>query len=628
MKRIYAFIIITCIANNYLFAQQTAGNAQVAPASKYLKPFKFHVTKPLRDFPEAKPMTKTEKQEAIERMQEEYYKNRPKPKARHDREEIDPVRQSVMGNVIPDTPLVNFQTSPLQAGFCPPDPDGAVGMNRYVEVDNCDMAVYDKSGHVIMAPRQIGWIWDSNNLGDPVVLYDKFADRWFVSQLEFNWTTLDVAVSVTNDPTGAYYVWYYNMGYLPDYPKYSIWPDGYYCTYQNFTTAESVLVLERNRMLQGDANAGLIMDSIPGFNRYKGNNIIALSPKALDCDGVMPPYGTPNFLFYYDNINSGGPADQIIIWKMATDTTNKTLVITKYDSLTPATFDADFSTCGGFRANIPQPGLGKSLDALDGPFNFRVPYMRFTGYGSIVLSNTVNLGNCISGIRWYELHLNDTTLKWSIYQQGTYAPNDGICRWNASICMNDNGNIALAYSVSDSISVYPGLRYTGRLSGDPLGQMTFAEETAIAGRSAQTNSGRWGDYSCTNVDPADGTTFWHTNEYMGDSGIQKTRVFAFQLKEQNSGVNAISQNPYTSINAYQSGNMLNVKATNILNNERVDIGLFDMNGKQLSSVWLSPAMGMVQTKIDVGNLAAATYILRVGNVNFQTVKKIVLNVGK
>jgi len=34
------------------------------------------------------------------------------------------------------------------------------------------------------------------------------------------------------------------------------------------------------------------------------------------------------------------------------------------------------------------------------------------------------------------------------------------------------------------------------------------------GGGAQTDTrGRWGDYTMTTIDPADGISFWHTNEY-------------------------------------------------------------------------------------------------------------------
>ena len=79
-----------------------------------------------------------------------------------------------------------------------------------------------------------------------------------------------------------------------------------------------------------------------------------------------------------------------------------------------------------------------------------------------------------------------------IHQQGTYAPGDGVHRWMGSAAADKNGNIALGYSVVNGTNVFPGIRYTGRLAGDPLGQMTLGEGTVINGTAAQTHTTRAG----------------------------------------------------------------------------------------------------------------------------------------
>jgi len=126
---------------------------------------------------------------------------------------------------------------------------------------------------------------------------------------------------------------------------------------------------------------------------------------------------------------------------MITDTALHTCQLIFDTALSTAPFNANFTSTCGWGA-IHEPG-GQAVWSLDGPFQYRVPYIRFTGYNSAVLCNTVNLGNCIAGIRWYELRQNDTTLRWSIYQQSTFGPNDSISRWNGSICMDMNGDIPL-----------------------------------------------------------------------------------------------------------------------------------------------------------------------------------------
>jgi len=148
---------------------------------------------------------------------------------------------------------------------------------------------------------------------------------------------------------------------------------------------------------------------------------------------------------------------------------------------------------------------------------------------TIVANHTVDANDSKNhaGVRWYELRNSGSG--WAVHQQGTYAP-DSDHRWMGGIAMNANGDIALGYSVA-SRNTFPSVRYTGRLSSDPLGQMTVAEQTIIAGTGSQTQTSRWGDYSSMSVDPADNLTFWYTQEYVQTTGSfsWNTRIASFQL---------------------------------------------------------------------------------------------------
>jgi hypothetical protein len=122
----------------------------------------------------------------------------------------------------------------------------------------------------------------------------------------------------------------------------------------------------------------------------------------------------------------------------------------------------------------------------------------------------------VTGQRWYEIRRQGS--KYSIHQQGTVAGTD-VHRWMGSIAQDKFGNIALGYSVVNGTDVFPGIRYTGRLAGDPLGQMTLGEGTIIDGAGVQTTTNsRWGDYSAMTVDPTDDCTFWYVNEWYEVSG--------------------------------------------------------------------------------------------------------------
>ena len=587
-------------------------------SSSYMKCTSFHVTKPLREIANSDMKTSGYKEEIGDTPGKHpapdfHPKNSYPP---------DPLVQQTPGTLTLDTPLVNFEGGNWAYR---PDANGAAGPNHYVQgVNLCNYNIYDKTGTLLLST-------DMSVLGgscsdDPIVMYDKFADRWVVTDVTYSYMNLSIAVSTSPDPTGSYYVYTFAYPVMPDFPKYSVWADGYYATYRNINNdTVGISVLERNRMLNGDPGAGIILakfpnGSSPPYNVVNRNSQLPGSPKILTCDGALPPYGTPAYLMYYTNVNMGEASNSIMIYQLNTDTLNKTCVISFVDSLATAPFNGYFAGYS-FGGNIVEPG-GQGVWSLEGPFQFRAPYLRFTGYNSVVLCNTVNLGGMIAGVRWYELRQNDTTKAWSIYQQSTYGPADGISRWNSSICMDLNGNISIAYNVTNSTNLYPGIRYTGRLASDPLNTMTFAEQTAISGTYSFAT--QWGDICESTLDP-DGITFWHTNQYIIDpaGNTANVRIFSYQLTSPLTGTGGTPQNQ-TELNVFHSDNYLNVQVEGLPSSEKVVVNLFDINGKQLSAQWLTPVLNRLEHKINIETLPKGTYLVRVGNARFQKVCKVVI----
>ncbi|MBI3501903.1 MAG: T9SS type A sorting domain-containing protein [Bacteroidetes bacterium] len=607
----------------FLFLLATAGATFAQPAKKissstYLKCTSFHITKPLRELANAEMKTSSYKED-IGDIRQAHPASGFVPKNSYP---PDPCVQQNPGTLTLDTPLVNFEGGNWAYR---PDANGAAGPNHYVQgVNLCNYNIYDKTGNLLLAT-------DMSVLGggcsdDPIVMYDKFADRWVVTDVTYNYNNLSIAVSTSGDPTGSYYVYTFAYPVMPDFPKYSVWTDGYYATYRDINNdTVGISVLERNRMLMGDPNAGIIIAKFPnGAFPYKicnKNSQLPGSPKILTCDGALPPYGTPAYLMYYTNVNMGDASNSIMIYKLVTDTLNKTCAITFVDSLATAAYNGYFAGYS-FGGNIAEPG-GQQVWSLEGPFQFRAPYLRFTGYNSVVLCNTVNLGGMIAGVRWYELRQNDTTKVWSIYQQSTFGPSDGISRWNSSICMDLNGDISIAYNVTNSSSLYPGIRYTGRLASDPLNTMTFAEQTAMTG--THSFSQQWGDICESTLDP-DGITFWHTNQYIIDpsGNTANVRIFSYQLTSTLNNAAADVPKNQAELTAFCSDNQLNVLATGLTSAEPVVINLFDINGKELFGKWLTPVSNRLEHKINVEALAKGTYFVRIGNARFQKVCKVVI----
>jgi len=419
----------------------------------------------------------------------------------------------------------NFAGVSNLSGVAPPDTDGDVSDSYYFQMINLSFAIYDKNGNLLMGPFDNQTIWegfddgqayDNANDGDPVVLYDEYADRWLVSQFAVNTSNNKfyelVAISTTNDPTGSYYRYAFEFTNMPDYPKFGIWADGYYLAVNQFANAQSwagggISVLDRDAMINGDPIATMVF-----FNL--GTSYGSLLP--ADCDGAtLPPAGSPN---YFMNLGT----NSLRIWEVHVDwnnTSNSTV------SLKQTLATQSFSYSG---IVINQKGTTQTLDDLADRLMYRLQYRNFGTHQVLMANHTVNAINGQAGVRWYEVR--KTTGNWSIYQQGTYAPADGIDRWMASVAMNGNGDIGIGFSASGS-NTYPSIRCVGQSAGAPqgLGVLDISETTIKAGTASQTGVSRWGDYSMWSVDPSDDQTFWFTSEYSSGSWNWKTQIASFSF---------------------------------------------------------------------------------------------------
>lgn len=442
-----------------------------------------------------------------------YVNANPKPSRK------DPVLQYGHKRSLSLTPIKSWTgIDESSQGATPPDPSGAAGLNHYVQMVNTAMQVFDKNGNSLWGPTSLSSVFPgSDNEGDPIVLYDQFADRWFISQFQESGNKMLIAISKTNDPLGAWYYYDYAFDEFPDYPKFSIWGDGYYMTAN--MGVQNAVCFERDKMLQGDASARMVALTFPNLET---NGFFSALP--AHASGDLLPDDPINFFYFQDDGWAQGN-DRIKIWEMSVDWNNpSSSSIALKQELDVAPFNSEFDENWN---DITQPGTSKKLDGVPGAFMYMAHYRSFGSYNSVALCHSVDvdLSNSIrSEIRWYELHQESGV--WKINQQSTYGP-DADSRWMGSIAMDRQGNIGLGYSVSGS-STYPSIRFTGRKNGDDLSEMTISESNAFNGTGVQTNTNRYGDYSHMTLDPSDGLTFWYTGEFMGQSGWE-TGIFSFKI---------------------------------------------------------------------------------------------------
>ena len=436
----------------------------------------------------------------------------------------DPLVQDIIGPTAMPAPLLNFNGIGYTS-VAPPDTNGDVGPNHYIQIVNMKFAIYNKAGVLLAGPTNINALWagfggncQTRNDGDPIVLYDPLADRWLISQF-VAFTNQCIAISRTNDPVAGGW-WLYDFstsGIANDYPKFGVWPDAYYMGSQRgYGSTSDAWAFDRTRMLSGLAATRLRFDTVGQF----------MLPSDLD-GSTPPPSGAPNvFARIVDGAEFGG-VDRLELRAFHVDwVTPASSTFTALPNLATAAFDRNL--CSGYDLMgicIPQPGTTVKLESLSAWLMYRLQYRNFGTHETLVVNHTVDVGADHAGIRWYELRKPGGV--WSIYQQGTHAP-DSDHRWMGSVAMDGDGNMALGYSISSS-SPLPSIRYTGRLASDPLGTMPQGEATLFAGLGVQTWTYRWGDYSAMNVDPVDDCTFWYTQEYVLANGNWQTRIGSFKF---------------------------------------------------------------------------------------------------
>ena len=519
--------------------------------------------------------------------------------------------QRVAGTNLLGAPLTNWEG--LSTGSCPMDPTGAPGVNHYIQAMNSTpFKIFNKTtGAAVGTVKNIGQLWSpaTGNMGDPIILYDKYADRWFISQFDDKPARVHIAISTTNNPTGTYYTYTFRMTAFTDYLKFSVWSDGYYMT-SNGTSF--VNVFERAKMLVGDATAKVLTTPVinpsPGF----------WCPLPADADGVLPPAGSPcPFVYYTDNGWGGTNTDAIKIENMTTVWTGTpSLTVSPAASLPLTAFDS-FSTATW--EDVEQ-GIGtQKVDAIGGAVMYRAQWRKWTGYNTLLTCWTVKMAVGRYSTKWVELRQDQTTNDWSVYQQGTYAP-DNLSRWIAAMAMDDNGSIAMGYTITGKTPVVTpiGIRYTGRLSTDPLGQMTFVEQTAATGAGASICAERIGDYSQMGLDP-DGQTFWFTGTY---SNLKyKTKIFSFKISKPLDVDDFENQSVY---NVYQASDRIHVEVSNIKSSNDIVVDLFDISGKQISGKIVKNNANAIKTTLDVSGLSKGVYLVRIGNIDFQKVVKTIL----
>lgn len=455
---------------------------------------------------------------------------------------------------------VNFEAlgvgAPGSIGGAPPDTTLGVSDTQIVQWVNTSLAIYNKAGvpllggpgfiagNQVFQGLPVGSLCRDFNQGDPLVQYDRIADRWILSQFAFDNAFTShaqcIAVSTTSNALGAYSLYQYNFGVLlPDYGKLGVWPDGYYITYNLFNVNANTFnggqpcAYDRAAMIAGAAAVQVCMPA----------SLSHFSFLPSDLDGnTLPPAGTPNFHISWDWYNTLPPY-----------TMNMSKFVPNYATPALSTFTDGFgggvysavgfslvsntlAPCndglgtGGFQC-VPQPGTPQTLDTLGDRHMYRLVYRNFGAFDALLFTQAVDTtagGTQAAQLRWWEIR-NPNANPPIVFQNSNYTP-DTTNRWMSSAAFDKLGNILIGYSASSS-AVFPGIRLAGRRRTDPKNLLRTEAVVQNGSGSQFVNLARWGDYSTMQIDPADDCTFWYTTQYIAANGTfnWRTRIASFKF---------------------------------------------------------------------------------------------------
>lgn len=493
------------------------------------------------------------------------------------------VRAAAQVTAMP-TPSATYPGMSASEGGCnctPPDTDGDVGPNHYIQSVNSSIKIYDKAGNVLLPATTYNSFFSGlaasgtpcglgQNGGDGFVFYDHTVDRWVVS--DFAYTAFPgpgpfyqcIGVSKTSDPVSGGW-WLYaiqadpaNPGQLGDYPKFGMWNNAWYMTSNLFSglvgqteqfNGVRVYAFDRAAMINGTGSPNPTVVAFTITPAGLGDSY-SLVPATFRT-GTPPQAGTDEYLLAIDSPSTADVVQtKVHAWRFHVDfatPANSTLGVGPNHApnadITVAPFVDAFT---GDTFIVPQSDTAVKLDSLGDKLMTPLVYQNLNGTESLWVSHTINNnqnGTGPTAIRWYQFNVTGGGIPSAAAQQQTFnGNNDGMWRWMPSLALDAAGNMALGYTAS-SDTTFPSIRWAGRLATDSANTLGQGEAIMQAGGGSQTASNRWGDYSYMSVDPKDNLTFWHTNEYFAaTSGSNwNTRIGKFRYSSAPLALSAVSR---------------------------------------------------------------------------------------
>ena len=386
-------------------------------------------------------------------------------------------------------------------GGFPPDADGAVGANQFVQIVNSQIVVRDKVP-VAGCPTQLLNVslaaffgYFTQTLFDPRVLYDPVFNRWVVAAEAFPESATTqfqfIGVSLTSDATGGFFIYAFNARDLSgggsafwDFPQIGIDEDAVIVTGNVFNpgfVGARAWFLPKNRMY-----AGLNF----GFCFFFGG--------ALNSGTTAPPLVRDQNV---ETVLAIAPNVSNFLRIMKFTGTSRVCPILLAENVIPV-------AAYGIPPNAPQPGTAQVLDTGDNRFQ-----NRSTQVGDFVWQTHATNDLGFSTPRFYRI--NKVTN--AIAQTGNFFHSGTSFDFAPSIAANGSNDAFVTWAASSSTE-FPRVLGEGKQDADvnigPAGGLVVSiSPTSLTNNfDPNFNAQRWGDYSSVSIDPANPSEAWGVSE--------------------------------------------------------------------------------------------------------------------
>jgi hypothetical protein len=450
---------------------------------------------------------------------------------------------------------ISYGSYNTNSAAIPPDSDGEIGPNHYVEFINGIFAVYDKTtGNRVELKTDVDF-WGSAGVGidvangadvsDPRIIYDPASQRWFASQIDVNyqidWDTLTVAlgtnhfllaVSVTADPTGQWRGTAFptdpNNLYFGDFPTLGVDSKGVYLAADMFdANGDPTTATDLGCTLVSLSKTDLLASPPVFSNRTVFENMSfsergqIFEPATCTDDSAVG-----SVLAAGDVGTDSSPHSNLVTFAVqnVTGPGAATLGASAFIEVPPYMVP-DNAALGAPVFTAEQPDGTETLQANDARFCAKI----YTVGGVIYGIHNTELNGRIA-IRWYRIRASDGHL----LESGTIADSN-LDLFFPSIAANPAGTVVICYNGCGPSSYVSCYAMAGQVTsgvttfGNPVLLMTGAtsyhgddEDTSGLGLGNPTS--RWGDYSTTSVDPSDPNRFWTIQMYPSDSNVWTTQI--------------------------------------------------------------------------------------------------------